>query len=253
MGRQKHGRDKRIVRISRTDQVAAIAYGLLADIGVAAVFYDSAFGMIPGIAVGIYVYRLEKKRSAKKTKELMTAQFRTLLLSMTGTLEAGYALVNSFISAGEDCRRVYGQRCEIGKAIDNLRQRMSLNMSFEDSLRQMNEDFQIEEMRDFSVVVAQASRTGGNMIKIIRDTAEKIVSGIELKEELGTMIAARQLEQRIMTFMPAGIILLLRLSSPGFMDMLFGNVFGILIMSAAVGLNVLADFIGKRIVGRLEI
>ena len=67
------------------------------------------------------------------------------------------------------------------------------------------------------------------------------------------MVAARQLEQRIMTFMPAVIILLLRISSPGFMDMLFGNIFGVLIMSVAVALNILADFIGKRIVGRLEI
>ena len=109
-----------------------------------------------------------------------------------------------------------------------------------------------EEMKDFSVVVAQAAGTGGNMIRIIRDTAEKIVSGIELKEELSTMIAARQLEQKIMTFMPAGIILLLRLSSPGFMDMLYGSPMGIAVMSAAVGLNILADYIGKRIVGRLE-
>ena len=230
----------------------AIALGVIADIAVAAVFFDSLWGLIPGLAAGIYVYRIAMKRVRAKRKENMTAQFRTLLLSMLGTLEAGYALENAFFSAGEDCRRVYGERCEIGEALDKLRNRLSFNMSFEEALREMSSDFPIEEMKDFSVVVALAAGTGGNMIRIIRDTAEKIVSGIELKEELSTMIAARQLEQKIMTFMPAGIILLLRLSSPGFMDMLYGSPMGIAVMSAAVGLNILADYIGKRIVGRLE-
>ena len=230
----------------------AIALGVIADIAVAAVFFDSLWGLIPGLAAGIYVYRIAMKRVRAKRKENMTAQFRTLLLSMLGTLEAGYALENAFFSAGEDGRRVYGERCEIGEALDKLRNRLSFNMSFEEALREMSSDFPIEEMKDFSVVVAQAAGTGGNMIRIIRDTAEKIVSGIELKEELSTMIAARQLEQKIMTFMPAGIILLLRLSSPGFMDMLYGSPMGIAVMSAAVGLNILADYIGKRIVGRLE-
>ena len=230
----------------------AIALGIAADIAVAAVFFDSFLGLIPGLAAGVYVYWLAMKKVRARRKESMTSQFRTLLLSMLGTLEAGYALENAFFSAGEDCRRVYGDRCEIGKALDKLRHRLGFNMSFEEALREMNSDFPIEEMKDFSVVVAQAAGTGGNMIRIIRDTAEKIVSGIELKEELATMIAARQLEQQIMTFMPAGIILLLRISSPGFMDMLFGNPMGIAVMSSAVGLNILADYIGKRIVWRLE-
>ena len=95
-----------------------------------------------------------------------------------------------------------------------------------------------------------APQTGASFKHSLGDI--KIVAGIELKEELSTMIAARQLEQKIMTFMPAGIILLLRLSSPGFMDMLYGSPMGIAVMSAAVGLNILADYIGKRIVGRLE-
>ena len=228
-------------------------YALAADIGVALIFYNSLFGLIPGLGAGVYVYGLARRRAAGKKKEKMTAQFRTLLLSMSGTLEAGYALENAIFSAGEDCRRVYGERCEIAEALDRMGQRMSYNMSFREALGEMSSDFSIEEIQDFAVVIAEASRTGGNMIRIIRDTAEKIVSGIELKEELGTMVAARQLEQRIMTFMPAVIILLLRISSPGFMDMLFGNIFGVLIMSVAVALNILADFIGKRIVGRLEI
>ena len=187
----------------------AIALGVITDIAVAAVFFDSLLGLIPGLAAGIYVYRIAMKRVRAKRKENMTAQFRTLLLSMLGTLEAGYALENAFFSAGEDCRRVYGERCEIGEALDKLRNRLSFNMSFEEALREMSSDFPIEEMKDFSVVVAQAAGTGG-------------------------------------------IILLLRLSSPGFMDMLYGSPMGIAVMSAAVGLNILADYIGKRIVGRLE-
>lgn len=242
------GRKKGNVGIYKSVFVAAAA-----AVGAAVVFYRSIYGLIAGIPVGIYVYRFDRQREKEKYNAALSTQFRTMLQSMMGTLEAGYALKNSLITAGKECAEIHSRNCEMAVAIDRLRMRIELNESFDSAVRQLSKDFPIEEMRDFAEVVAITTRTGGNVIRIIRDTAEKIIAGIELKEELRTIVASRQMEQRIMTMMPSVMICFLMISSPGLLDCLFGNPFGVLVMTVMLSLNVVADYIGKRIVGRLRI
>ena len=52
----------------------------------------------------------------------------------------------------------------------------------------------------------------------------------------------------IMSLMPAGIILYLKLTSPGFLEVLYGNPFGILAMSLCLGIYGLSYWLGRRIV-----
>ena len=55
-------------------------------------------------------------------------------------------------------------------------------------------------------------------------------------------------EQMIMSLMPAGIILYLQLASPGFLDILYGNPFGICAMTVCLTVYGAAYWMGKRIV-----
>ena len=55
-------------------------------------------------------------------------------------------------------------------------------------------------------------------------------------------------EQMIMSLMPAGIILYLQLASPGFLDILYGNPFGICAMTVCLAVYGAAYWMGKRIV-----
>ena len=51
-----------------------------------------------------------------------------------------------------------------------------------------------------------------------------------------------------MSLMPAGIILYLQLASPGFLDILYGNPFGICAMTVCLAVYGAAYWMGKRIV-----
>ena len=55
-------------------------------------------------------------------------------------------------------------------------------------------------------------------------------------------------KQMIMSLMPAGIILYLQLASPGFLDILYGNPFGICAMTVCLTVYGAAYWMGKRIV-----
>ena len=58
---------------------------------------------------------------------------------------------------------------------------------------------------------------------------------IDVKKEIEATLAAKKAEQMIMSLMPAGIILYLQLTSPGFLEVLYGNAFGVCAMSALSG------------------
>ena len=70
----------------------------------------------------------------------------------------------------------------------------------------------------------------------------------DVKKEIDATIAAKKSEQTIMSLMPAGIILYLQISSPGFLDVLYGNPFGICAMTVCLGIYGTAYWLGRRIV-----
>jgi tight adherence protein B len=49
-----------------------------------------------------------------------------------------------------------------------------------------------------------------------------------------TALAAKRLEQSVMNIMPFAIVLYLNFSNPGYFDMLFHNVSGVLIMTGCL-------------------
>ena len=86
------------------------------------------------------------------------------------------------------------------------------------------------------------------MDKVIQTSARMLGDKIEVKKEIEATLAAKKAEQMIMSLMPAGIILYLQLTSPGFLEVLYGNLFGICAMSVCLGVYVLSYWMGRRIV-----
>ena len=70
----------------------------------------------------------------------------------------------------------------------------------------------------------------------------------DVKKQMDATLAAKKSEQMIMSLMPAGIILYLKMTSPGFLEVLYGNPFGILAMSLCLGIYGLSYWLGRRIV-----
>ena len=83
-----------------------------------------------------------------------------------------------------------------------------------------------------------------NMMDIVAKNNDKI----DVKKEIEATLAAKKSEQMIMSLMPAGIILYLQLASPGFLDILYGNPFGICAMTVCLTVYGAAYWMGKRIV-----
>ena len=105
-----------------------------------------------------------------------------------------------------------------------------------------------EDVQTFVTVFNLAKRSGGDTMEIIRNVVRQMGEKIDVEREIQTVISAKKMELRIMTAIPFAMIAYLRLSFPEFLQVLYGNPIGIIVMSVCLVIYLVAYESGKRIV-----
>ncbi|MEG0107764.1 MAG: type II secretion system protein F, partial [Lachnospiraceae bacterium] len=85
-------------------------------------------------------------------------------------------------------------------------------------------------------------------IAIIHRAVRIICDKIDVKREIETIMSAKKLEFQVMSFIPFGILGYMRLSFPEFMNILYGNILGIVIMTGSLIAYGGAYLLGRKIV-----
>jgi len=196
------------------------------------------------------------KNSAKeihrKRKQELLNEFKDGMLAVSFSLNVGYSVENSFREALAELILLYGNKSDIVIQFRNITYRIDMNENIEDVLDDFARKSNIEDILYFAEVFRYAKRSGGDLISIIRNTANTISEKIEAKNEIETVISGKQMEQKIMSIVPFGIIMYLKLSSPEFIEGLYGNVVGIVVMTVCLVLYILSYWLAQRIV-RIEV
>ena len=68
-----------------------------------------------------------------------------------------------------------------------------------------------------------------------------------MTEEIRNLTASRRYEQNIMNFLPFGMIIYIRLTSPGFLDVMYGTAGGRILMSCGLLLLLGARLLSRHI------
>ena len=228
--------------------INALMTGLLITFGAAYVFYNNLFGLIPSCLAGVYSYITVSKNNKEKKRIKRLSELKSMMVSFQSSLAAGKSMESAVHMATEDLIKIYGEKNVIVDALRQGERKIELKISLEKALIEFAKDVDLREAEDFAIVIATIKRTGGNAVRIIKDTVERIVSEIELREEIATVVAAKRLELMIMVYMPALISLFLRVTNKGFLDPLFGTVPGFIIMTILMLANLGADYLGRKIV-----
>ncbi|MBO4863705.1 MAG: hypothetical protein J5517_05040 [Eubacterium sp.] len=228
--------------------IKAVLSAFIFSMGGAYVFYNRIYGLLPAMMIGVYSYRVIHKNSLEKEKLKRLGELKSMMISFQSSLAAGKSMESSVHLALKDLTGMYSKKSIVVRSLEKVEGKLKLKYSLDQCLKEFAEEIDIREAEDFATVLSTIRRTGGNAVKIIRDTVERIVSEIELREEIATMVAAKRMELMIMVFMPSAISVFLRLSNKGFLDPLFGKPAGIGIMTVLMIANLGADYLGRKIV-----
>ncbi len=231
----------------REEVVKAFALGgvILGVLGY--LFYQSLVAVILMQSLLVPYYRNYRKEYYQKRLWKVNQEFKEFLLSLSTALNAGYSVENALVESREGLGHLLGERADMMREIDYMIAQLQLNMTVEEIFLKLEERLPIEDVHNFVDVFTTAKRTGGDIIRIIQSTSTCIRDKVEVKREIQTLVTAKKFEGNIMCLAPMGIILYLQLGSPGYLNPLYHNMFGIFVMTVLLGVYGLAYYLTNRI------
>ncbi len=215
---------------------------------VAWLFYESVWGLLL-LPAGIYLFRmsyLEWKR--QKEEEAFLMEYKELLLSVSTAIQAGYSVERAFREAEGEMSRLCKKESACLAGLRSLNHKVELSIPIEKAFLEFAKTYPYEDVVSFGQIFRFGKRLGGDYNKNIRATAVKLEEKIRLRQEIASITAEKRLEMNLMSLMPLLILLYIRLTSYSFIEPLYHNLLGILVMSGGLMVYGLAVYLGRRIV-----
>ncbi len=240
--------DYSIYRLTTFEWIYCLCKYTLLLIGIGILFYDSILSTIL-ISPIIYLFIKQEinKKKAIRLKQL-NLEYKELILSVASSLNAGYSLENSFRNSQKDIKVIFPKGSYIEQELNIIINGIENNIPIEKMMLKFADRSGLEEAHNFAEILKIAKRSGGNLIKIIGKTAQKISEKIEVNQEIDTTIASKKLEQRIMELMPFLIVLYIRISNFDYVKGLYHNPIGIIVMTISLGLTFITNMWARKIV-----
>ena len=214
---------------------------------VSILFYRSAVPMVAAVVFVPFFLRRSAEKCCEKRKQELTLQFREAMQSVTGALVAGYSMENAWREAERDMRVLYGENGYMTGELHNMNQALLLNENLEDLLDDFGKRSDLRDVKSFCQVMRFAKRSGGNFTKIIENTIKKIGDKIDITREIYTTMTAKRLESKLMSVIPLGVLLYVSLSFGGYLDGLYHNVSGVIIMTVCLAVYGVGILLSERI------
>ena len=200
-------------------------------------------------AVGLIaakVFAINESLLKKRNKQLQK-QFMDMLEGLSASLSAGNTVNDSFLNARNDMRNQYTDDDYIIKELDEIVSGLNNGRTLEEMLADFGKRSNNEDVYNFSNVMSNCYRLGGNFKDVVRRTRGIIGDKISISEEIDTKLASNKLQHNAMCIMPIALVAMLKVASPDFADNL-SSMLGVLATTIAVGIFVASYFWGKKII-----
>lgn len=234
-------------RFSAKEWIICLGKFILISISVAILFYDSPQIFVCSSPLcGLFIKR-EKRIRKRKRKEEVAEEFLKALQSVSASVSAGLSFDNAFREAASDMERLYGKKGYIVTELKTICRKISCGIRIEEALKDFAAGSGIDIIRDFAIIFGCARESGGNINHVISNCMEIMESDRKIKEEIKVLLRQKQLEQRIMSIFPLGIILYLRVSSGAFLNVLYHNYLGYIVMTGCLITYLASILISEKI------
>lgn len=209
------------------------------------------FSSLWGLLSGIFIYpvwkRLWNKEEEKKRQLRTEKEWKTFMESCVAALQIGYAPENAMREARKELEMIYGEESVIGPKVEKLNQAIERNISFERAFSKFTEEIGLEEGEQFGRILILGKRKGGDYVKFLRNALQQMQEKFEVRQEIASMIAEKQLEFRIMSGMPFFILLYVKITAGDMVSLLYHNLIGVVLMILFLLIYAVCFLLGQKI------
>lgn len=246
-------RDYNSTALSKIEMLSFIIFSVSAGCITGLLFYDS---ILPGAAISsvLFCFLPAYKESIKeKRKKELRLQFRDLLYSVSSSVSSGRSMSEALEESIEFWRSTYEEQDYIIQELYYMVGRIKNgNEKDIDVLKNFALRSNIEDVSDFVNVYENCRLSGGNLSRAIDRATTIIGDKITLERELETMMSQKKFESRIVILAPFILIMMLRLTSPDYLEPLFTTAGGRAVTTISLILIGTAVYMMERI-NRVEI
>lgn len=234
--------------IRKREYLIAFLQGSMLLVLISYLFYDTWKFVILFSPYLIRYIKSWEKKTIKKRQQSFRLQFKEAIQSLSTGLNVGYSVENALVEAHKELKGMYRRDEMMLRELTYMIHQIRMNVTAEKAFQDLAARTADEDVQTFVTVFNMAKRSGGDMMEIIRNVVHQMVDKIDVEREIQTVISAKKMELRIMTMIPLAMIVYLKLCFPEFLDVLYGNVVGIVIMSICLAIYLIAYEIGKQMV-----
>lgn len=235
-------------QFSGREYVQYILLYILLDLCISYLFFYSwiAFAvLLPGCFFFLRQQKVELQK--KKTQEIQT-QFMNGIQLMSASLQAGYSAENALKEAVKELRKVWQKDAVVVSEFEWMVSQVEIGRNLEELFLDFARRSGNEDILSFAEVFLTAKRSGGDLLLIIRNTTSCIRQKQETMQEIETTLSGKVMEQNIMSLIPLLILAYVKVTSPEFLDGMYGNLTGLAVMSICLAVYGAAYFWGRKIV-----
>lgn len=232
----------------RKETASDLLQGTILVLGLSWLFYDSFFTVLFLLPLIWFRHRECAEARRKRKEEQFLKQFREWILLLSSSLSAGYSVENAFGQSFRELQLMFPRGGPMLNELRGMLAKAENNQSPEILLNDLAGRYPLGEVVSFAEVFRTARSSGGSLNAIIRSTASRMAEVMDTKREIETLLSAKVYEQKIMTVMPAAVLLYIRLGSEEFLNGLYHNPAGAGIMTLCLGIYLSAYLLGKRMV-----
>jgi len=218
-----------------------------ADALVSYTFYQSRTVFLAALPVCLIYPFLIRKTLVEKRRQQLLDQFKEALSTLSSFLSAGYSTENAFRVSVTELKHMYSEDALIVREFEHFTKGMDLNKPLEEMLSDFAYRSGLDDVSNFAEIFIAAKKNGGNLVQIIAHTSGIIRDKVQIMEDIKTLNASKQYEQKVMNLIPFVIIIYMNLSSPDFFRSLYTQTLGRITMTVCLLLYCLAVYLANRI------
>ena len=211
-------------------------------------FFRNIIALVLLLPFGYFIWKKDINEAIKERKKVLSKEFKDMITSLSGNLNAGYSLERSFYKTYQDLQKsgiAYNYMIDEVRLIING---LECNNRVEGLLSDMARRSDVADIKDFSELITVSKVYGGNILSVIRQTVSNLSGKYMVEDEIETIISAKKMEGKIMLVMPFLIIVYMNITNKGYMDAIYYTLPGKIVMAVGFMLIVAAGIAIDKIV-----
>lgn len=205
------------------------------------VLRDPLSGVI-GLVLGYLVPRIYVSRRIAGRLSAFNKQLADTITLLSNSLRAGSSFLQSVEMVSRETPPPMGE--EMGRVVREV----NLGLGMEEALANLVRRIRSDDLDLMVTAIGVQQQVGGNLAEILDTIAFTIRERVRIKGEINTLTAQGRMSGYVVAFLPIGIAVTLNFINPAFMQPLFTQLLGQILLGTGLVMMAIGFFMIQKIV-----